>query len=548
MNEFNVKIQGMTCAGCEEHVTTALEDTGAENIKTSHRRGEAIFDLPKDIEMKDVEKAIEKTNYQVKEVEKILPQLNVTSTNETDYDYDFLIIGSGSAAFSAAIRANEHGAKVGMIERNTIGGTCVNIGCVPSKTLLKAGEINQFANSNPFNGLKTTAGKTNLKSLVEQKDDLVSTLRQEKYIDLIDQYDFDFIEGEAKFVDRETVEVNGVKLTAKRFLISTGASSFVPEIKGIENVDYLTSTTLLELKEVPKKLTVIGSGYIGLELGQLFHHLGSEVTLIQRSERLLKEYEPEVSKAIEQALDKEGVQILTGVTYDRIEQDGNLKKLYVTKNDSQSIIESDQLLIATGRKPNTDSLNLNAAGVEIGKKNEVLMNEFAQTSNACIYTAGDVTLGPQFVYVAAYEGKLVADNAIGGLNKKVDLSAVPGVIFTNPGVATVGLTEEQAKVKGYDVKTSAVHLDDVPRALVNHDTIGIIKMVVDTQTQQIIGVHIVAENAGEVIYPATLAVKFGLTVDDFTDTMAPYLTMAEGLKLAALGYDKDISKLSCCAG
>src|SRR5699024_10840594 len=332
----------------------------------------AIFDLPKDIEMKDVEKAIEKTNYQVKEVEKILPQLNVTSTNETDYDYDFLIIGSGSAAFAAAIRANEHGAKVGMIERNTIGGTCVNIGCVPSKTLLKAGEINQFANSNPFNGLKTTAGKTNLKSLVEQKDDLVSTLRQEKYIDLIDQYDFDFIEGEAKFVDRETVEVNGVKLTAKRFLISTGASSFVPEIKGIENVDYLTSTTLLELKEVPKKLTVIGSSYIGLELGQLFHNLGSEVTLIQRSERLLKEYDPEITEAVEKVLTEQGINLVTGATYERIEQVGEVKKVYVTVNGKDNVVESDQLLIATGRKPNTDTLNLCAAGVKVGKRNEIL--------------------------------------------------------------------------------------------------------------------------------------------------------------------------------
>ena len=295
-------------------------------------------------------------------------------------------------------------------------------------------------------------------------------------------------------------------------------------------------------------MTVIGAGYIGLELGQLFHNLGAEVTLVQRSKQLLKDYDPEVSAAVEKALHEQGIQVITGINYDHIVQDGDIKKLTLTKNGIQKTIESDQVLVATGRSPNTDALNLSAASVDIGENYEILMNEYGQTSNDRIYTAGDVTLGPQFVYVAAYEGKIAADNAIGGLNKQIDLSAVPGVIFTNPGVGTVGLTEEQAKDIGIDVKTSILDLDNVPRALANHDTTGLIKLVVNTQNQQIVGVHIVAENAGEVIYAGTLAVKFGLTIEDLTDTMAPYLTMVEGLKLAALGYNNDISKLSCCAG
>ncbi|MDW3901156.1 FAD-dependent oxidoreductase, partial [Staphylococcus saprophyticus] len=200
------------------------------------------------------------------------------------------------------------------------------------------------------------------------------------------------------------------------------------------------------------------------------------------------------------------------------------------------------------RKPNTDTLNLNAAGVKVGKRKEILINDYARTSNEKIYAAGDVTLGPQFVYLAAYEGGIVADNAIGGLNKKLDLSVVPGVTFTNPGVATVGLTEEQAKEKGYEVKTSVLPLDAVPRAIVNHETTGVFKLIADSKTLKMLGVHVVSENAGEVIYAATLAVKFGLTVDDLKEILAPYLTMAEGLKLAALTFDKDVSKLSCCAG
>ena len=546
MNKFKVNISGMTCTGCEKHVESALEKIGAKNIESSYRRGEAVFELPDDIEVESAIKAIDEANYQAGEIEEVSSLENVALINEDNYD--LLIIGSGAAAFSSAIKAIEYGAKVGMIERGTVGGTCVNIGCVPSKTLLRAGEINHLSKDNPFIGLQTSAGEVDLASLITQKDKLVSELRNQKYMDLIDEYNFDLIKGEAKFVDASTVEVNGAKLSAKRFLIATGASPSLPQISGLEKMDYLTSTTLLELKKIPKRLTVIGSGYIGMELGQLFHHLGSEITLMQRSERLLKEYDPEISESVEKALIEQGINLVKGATFERVEQSGEIKMVYVTVNGSREVIESDQLLFATGRKPNTDSLNLSAAGVETGKNNEILINDFGQTSNEKIYAAGDVTLGPQFVYVAAYEGGIITDNAIGGLNKKIDLSVVPAVTFTNPTVATVGLTEEQAKEKGYDVKTSVLPLDAVPRAIVNRETTGVFKLVADAETLKVLGVHIVSENAGDVIYAASLAVKFGLTIEDLTETLAPYLTMAEGLKLVALTFDKDISKLSCCAG
>ncbi|AQL56550.1 mercury(II) reductase [Abyssicoccus albus] len=545
MNKFKVNIQGMTCAGCENHVESALEKIGAKNIESSFRRGEAVFELPNEIEVESAIKAIDEANYKAREIEEVSSLENVALSNEDNYD--LLIIGSGAAAFSSAIKAIEYGAKVGMIERGTVGGTCVNIGCVPSKTLLRAGEINHLSKDNPFIGLQTSAGEVDLASLITQKDKLVSELRNQKYVDLIDEYNFDLIKGEAKFIDASTVEVNGAKLSAKRFLIATGASPSLPQISGLEEMDYLTSTTLLELKKIPKRLTVIGSGYIGMELGQLFHHLGSEITLMQRSERLLKEYDPEISESVEKALIEQGISLVKGATFERVVQSEEIKKVYVTVNGSKEVIESDQLLVATGRKPNTDSLNLSAAGVETGKNNEILINDFGQTSNEKIYAAGDVTLGPQFVYVAAYEGGIITDNAIGGLNKKIDLSVVPAVTFTNPTVATVGLTEEQAKEKGYDVKTSVLPLDAVPRAIVNRETTGVFKLVADAETLKVLGVHIVSENAGDVIYAASLAVKFNLTIEDLTETLAPYLTMAEGLKLAALTFDKNVSKLSCCA-
>ena len=548
MKKYRVKINGMTCTGCEQYIDAALTSIGAKNIVTSFQRDESVFELPDGINAEKVKQAFKQAKYQAVEIDEISLQKPKDIELDNKKNYDLLIIGSGGAAFSAAIKSIEYGAKVGIIERGTVGGTCVNIGCVPSKTLLRAGEINHLAKTNPFTGLQTSAGEVDLASLVNQKDELVSELQSQKYIDLIDEYGIDLIKGEARFVDENTVEVNGDKLSAKRFLIATGASPSIPTISGLKEVDYLTSTTLLELKKMPKRLTVIGTGYIGLELGQLFHNLGSEVTLIQRSNRLLKEYDPEISEAVERVLIEQGINLIKEVTYERIEQVGEIKKVNITVDGKKKVVESEQLLIATGRKPNTDSLNLSAAGVKIGKRNKILINDYARTSNEKIYAAGDVTLGPEFVYIAAYEGGVVADNAIGGLNKKLDLSVVPAVTFIKPSVATVGLTEEQAREEGYDVKTSVLSLDAVPRALVNRETTGVFKIVADAKTLKVLGVHIVSENAGDVIYAASLVVKFGLTVDDLKDSLAPYLTMAEGLRLAALTFDKDVSKLSCCAG
>lgn len=546
MDPYRLPIQGMTCTGCEGHVEKALKGIGATNIQADYRRSEARFELPGGLEAERAITALEGTNYKPGKIEKLSEHRRIVSDEKRDYD--FLIIGSGSAAFSAAIKAVESGAKVGMIERGTVGGTCVNTGCVPSKTLLRAGEINRMAQTNPFTGLQTAAGEVALAPLMEQKNELVRTLRNQKYINLIQEYGFHLIQGEARFVDGSTVEVNGQTFSARRFLIATGASPLLPAIPGLEEVDYLTSTSLLELEEVPKRLTVIGSGYIGRELGQLLHNLGSEVTLLLRSERLLKDYDPEVSEAMEKSLTEQGIQLITGVTYERVEQDGDVIKVHLIVNGEKKVIASEQLLVSAGRKPNTDSLNLSAAGVLVGPRHEVKINEFAQTSNERIYAAGDVTLGPQFVYVASYEGGIAADNAVGGLQRRIDLTVVPGVTFTNPAFATVGLTERQATEMGQEVVTSVLPLEAVPRALANHETTGVIKLVADRNTRKVLGVHVVAEQAGEIIYGATLAVKFGLTVDDLKETLAPYLTMAEGLKIAALAFDKDISKLSCCAG
>ncbi|SFV08780.1 mercury(II) reductase [Alicyclobacillus macrosporangiidus] len=548
--KVRLAVQGMTCTDCERHVTLALQRVGAEGITASFRRGEATFEIDP-ARLEEAKRAVANSGYEPGAVEILdgSPRLGgPVQSGGGDHEYDLLIIGTGGAAFSAAIQAVSYGAKVAMVERGTIGGTCVNIGCVPSKTMLRASEINHLAAHNPFPGLHTSAGSVNLQQLVGAKDELVAELRQHKYVDLIDEYGFHLIRGEARFVDPSTVEVAGRNIRARRYLIATGASPALPDIAGLADVDYLVSTTALDLTEIPRRLAVIGSGYIALELGQMFHRLGSEVTLMQRSDRLLKAYDQEVSEAVAQVLSREGIRSLTGVTYERVEQHGDVKRVHLTVNGQEQVVEAEALLVATGRKPNTAALNLEAAQVRVGSRGEVLVDEYLRTSNPNVYAAGDVTLGPQFVYVAAYEGALAAENAVGSAQRKADLTVVPAVTFTSPAIATVGMTEAKARSKGYQVLTSVLPLEAVPRALVNRDTAGLLKLVADARTRKLLGVHVVAENAGDVIYAGVLAVKFGLTIEDLRSTLAPYLTMAEGLKLATLTFDKDVSKLSCCAG
>lgn len=460
--------------------------------------------------------------------------------------YDLAIVGSGGGAFAAAIQAVERGARVVMIERGMLGGTCVNIGCVPSKTQLRAADLFWQAGHQPFSGVHTRAESVDLPALVAQKDDLIRSLRHEKYADLIDAYGWELVRGEAAFADGQTLRVDDRAIRADSFILATGARPPVPPIPGLGEIDYLTSTALLDLQRRPEHLLVIGAGYVGLELGQLFRHLGSRVTLLQRSEWLLKEADPEIGEALRDILAGEGIEVITGATFLRAEQAGDRQRLTVRVGGAERTVEGDALLVATGRTPNTEALNLPAAGITVGARGELVVDEHLRTSNPRVYAAGDVTLGPRFVYVAAHQGVVAAENALGG-DRLVDLRAVPGVIFTTPAVATVGLTEAAARRAGREPKVSVLPLHAVPRALANHDERGLIKLVADARTDELLGVHLVAENAGDAIYAGVLAVKFRLTVRDLTETFAPYLTMSEGLKLAAQAFGRDVAKLSCCA-
>ena len=470
-------------------------------------------------------------------------QYSITAPN-------ILVIGGGSAGFSAAITAADSGAKVVIAGAGTIGGTCVNVGCVPSKNLIRATEaVHKGNNVDRFDGLKGASEIVNWQALVQQKQQLVDSLRKAKYEDLLPEYpNISYVEGRACFTGNGTeVDVNGTRCHPQKVILATGASAALPPINGIQSVPVLDSTTALELESLPESMLIIGGGVIGCELGQMFARAGVTVTICCRS-RLLPGTEPEVSAALTHHLRQEGVVVCEGVDYQHIEQVGKVIKLTCQTDDGKKVIQAHQVLAAAGRTPNTRALHLEKVGIDLNAKGGVKIDECMQTSNPDVYAVGDVTGRDLFVYMAAYGGKLAAGNALNGNRTKYDNSTMPAVVFTDPQVAMVGLTEAQAKAKGYDVKTSTVTLDNVPRFIASREAEGLIKLVADKATDKLFGATILAPEAGDSIQTVVMALKAGLTTGELGATIFPYLTAVEGLKLAAQSFSKDVKKLSCCAG
>jgi mercuric reductase len=459
------------------------------------------------------------------------------------------IIGSGGAAFAAAIRLQEEGADVTMIERGTTGGTCVNIGCVPSKILISAAHVAHVRVVSPFDGgITAVRPSVNRAVLQAQQQARVEELRAAKYESIIENStNIRLVHGEARFQDDHTLRVTGPDgreqpLPFDRALIATGASPAIPPVAGLSGTPCWTSTEALAAQELPEHLIVYGGSYVALELSQAFLRLGSRVTLIVRS-RILSRSDPAMGDAIQQVMADEGMRIVAGNEMKRVQYEGGQFMVEV----SGERIVGDRLLIATGRKPNTAGLDLKHAGVLANERGAIHVDEFLRTSNPRIFAAGDCTTNPEYVYVAAAAGTRAAVNMLGG-SDPLDLSVVPGVIFTDPQMATVGLDEAAARKKGIRVDARTLSLEHVPRALVNFDTRGFIKLVAEEGSGRLLGVQAVASQAGELIQTAALAIRAQMTVHDLANQLFPYLTMVEGLKLAAQTFTRDVNQLSCCAG
>ena len=452
----------------------------------------------------------------------------------TRCDYDLVVLGSGSAAFAAAIRARDLARSVVLVERATVGGTCVNIGCIPSKSLLASS-----IQADPYPGALAHA--------MAVKTRLVEQLRSERYIKLLNEYGIELRVGQGRIADAHTVLVDSEQISAQAILIATGARPAIPPIPGLEAAGYLTSTSALELTDPPRRLAVIGAGSIGLELGQMLANFGTQVTFID-SDRLAPLEEPEISQTMRTLLEGAGHTVLERTRIQHVRVESGEHVIEALKDGRHVEVRADRILVATGRTPNSQGLSLQQVGVSIDQDGAVIVDADQRTSVPSIYAAGDVTNQPRYVYVAAAAGAAAAQNALGGAEPlQLDFSNLPRVTFTTPQIAAAGLTEQQARGRGLQIETRVLSLDAVPRGLVNGNADGLFKLIAERNTGRLLGASLMAPSAGEVIQSVVLAIDQGMTVGELAATWAPYLTISEGLKLTAQTFHRDVAKLSCCA-
>ncbi|MBX9853009.1 MAG: mercury(II) reductase [Cytophagaceae bacterium] len=463
--------------------------------------------------------------------------------------FDLIIIGGGSAAFAAASTANDLQLNTLLINGGLpIGGTCVNVGCVPSKNLIRAAESIYKASHSPFKGISLNQPKWSYAEIIKEKKGLVKELQKKKYLDVIDQLQFvTTIEGHAEFTGNNKITVNGKEYEAIKIIIATGASTFIPPINGLNEVPYFTNETLFDLEELPESLIILGGGYIGLEIAQTYQRFGTRVHIVESLDKILNRESKDITDVLEEQFKEEGIIVDTGIKIERIFKEGKKIKVEGFRNSLKMIFESTHLLVATGRKPNTQNLGLEQAGVELVKSGHIRVNEFLETNIQGVYAIGDCINTPAFVYTAAYEGSLAVKNAFQGTQIKTDFIGLPYVIFTDPQIAGVGMDENESEAAGISYEVKVLPLSEAPRSQAALDTRGFIKLIRNKENDLLLGARVIAPEGGELISELGLAVKFKIPVKELANHFHPYLTLSEGIKLAAITFEKDISKLSCCA-
>jgi mercuric reductase len=545
---LKIAISGMTCDHCARSIENLLiNNTAIKGVKASYPKasGECSFDPSKTSKEEIIQTINGTKDYRAQE------EIS-EGGNGHNGQFDLIIIGGGSAAFSAAIKAESLGLTTLMVNGGLdFGGTCVNVGCVPSKYLIRAAETVYHATHSNFAGIKPKGFELDFAQVIKDKKALVATLQEKKYLKVVSDFQhLTMLEGWAEFKDEKTIVVNGKdEYKALKFIIATGATTNIPNIEGLNKIDYLTNVSLFDLAEKPESLTIMGAGYIGLEIAMAYNRLGVKVRIIEFTDRVLRTQTPDISEVLEVQMRKECIEILPNFRAVKFEKQGNETIIHCKCPDGSltKIVEKGRVVIATGTKPNTEKLGLHNIGLNLSKSRHIVVNEKMETILSNIYAVGDVANTPAFVYTAAFEGKIAVENAFTGAENEADYSSLPWVVFTDPQVAGAGLDEAQAEAQYIPFEVSKLELKDVPRAIAANDTRGFIKLIRNTETDKLIGARVVAPEGGELIQQLSMAIKYGVTVKDLAESFYPYLTLAEGIKLAAITFGKDVSKLSCCA-
>ena len=435
-------------------------------------------------------------------------------------DYDLLIIGGGSAGLTAARFARRMDLSVAIVEKGRLGGDCTWTGCVPSKTLLKAAKSTQTIKDAARFGITASAPVIDFKSVVGRVDSVVQEIFESESPETLRSEGIDVIEGEARFVGRRSVAVGGKEISARRFLVCTGARPLIPPIEGLADVDYLTYETVWDLEELPSRLAIIGGGPIGCEMAQAFCRLGSSVTLVEAAGRVMLQDEPEAADVIAQRLIQDGVDLRTGAALERVEKTTTGVRLVLGGGGP---VEASAVLMAVGRRPKVEGLDLDAANVA-HDRNGIKVNKYLRTSQRFIYAAGDCTGGYQFTHYAGYQGFMAVRNAFLPFNKKSVLERVPWTTFTDPEVAHVGMTESEAKER-YSEKVQAATwpMEQTDRWITEGDSPGFLK-VVYLPNGKLLGATVVASRAGEMVQEWALALDQGLKMAHMAESIHIYPT------------------------
>ncbi len=466
-------------------------------------------------------------------------------------NFDLVIIGRGSAAFSAAIKASEitmHQAKIAMIGYGYLGGTCVNVGCVPSKYLIEAAKVAQNQRYPKYPGIKSIEPSIDFKKLMNSLREVVNNERENKYINVLKSYEnIEVFDGKSSFISNDTVKIDsGEEMSGYNFIIATGSKTKIPDINGLRETGYLTSDTVWSLNYMPESLGIIGGGFAGLELGQAFQRLGSHVAIIKEHETIVKGIENELGNELIKALGEEGIQFLLKRKVKKVYKKGNKKIIETLHGNETEKIEVDEILMTSGRTPNIDNLGLEKAGIKYSEEG-ITVNDKLQTSNPLIYAAGDVVHRKyKLETLAAREGATIASNLYENGSKKINLQEIPISIFTEPQLASVGYTEKEYNEKFGKSMSRTIPLNFVPKARLLRENCGMFKIVIDEKTEKIVGVHVLSPYAAEFIIEGVNAIKNNLTYLDIINSTHIFPTVAEGIKLTAQSFYRNVSKMSCC--
>ena len=480
-------------------------------------------------------------------MEKFDPSITLRVKAEQGRSFDLIVLGGGAGAFAAAITANEKGAKTALVNAGLpLGGTCVNVGCVPSKILLKIGEIAYYGN----HGFDAISGKleVNFDKAIKHELGLVDKMRHDKYTQVLSNLEnVTHLEGRAKFVSKNEVVVGDKKLYGKKFVIATGSTALPLPLEGIEKVDYITHIDALKLNKPPKSMVIIGAGPVGLEFGQMYHHFGTKVTILQRSKAIMPRTEPELSEAMQGYLEEEGIKIITNANSKKVRKENGEVIVTFAVDGKEQEAKGEVLMFAAGKTPNTKDLDLKSVEVKVNENGAVKVDDGMQTTASHIWAVGDVTDKPlRLETTAGKEGKIAAENALEGKKKKMDYSAVPYAVFTTPNLAGVGKTDAEAIGGGLRCTCNTLSFELVPKAAIINDTRGLVKIVAERENHKIVGIHILGPEAADLIHEATMIVRNKMTLEEVIDTTHVFPTLSESIKLAAQNFFRDVSKLSCC--